>query len=237
MDITPVNVQNSPLYRQDFGPDGDILVSNAYDSPTDLVFDDTVSEKPDPMALFSAWLAAAKETEINDANAMALATVDQSGLPDLRMVLLNGWDKRGFVFFTNTQSAKGEELSQHPKAALLFHWKSLRRQVRVRGGVTPVNPDEADSYFASRARRSQIGAHASQQSRPLSSRTDLVDAADRLETEFEGQDVPRPAHWSGFRINPVQIEFWQDGEFRLHDRVVFRRDDPGGPWTSQRLYP
>lgn len=209
----------------------------AEDSPTIALFDDLNAAKPDPFQLFSHWLETAKAEEINDPNAMALATVDENGLPDLRMVLLNGFSDKGFMFFTNTQSAKGSELALHPKAALLFHWKSVRRQVRLRGSVVPVSEDESDAYFASRPRGSQIGAHASAQSRPLGSREALQTTVNDLEAKFEGKTVPRPAHWSGFRIEPVQIEFWQNGEFRLHDRITYRRDAPGGPWSSQRLNP
>lgn len=209
----------------------------AEDSPTEALFSGHEDARPDPFELFIHWLEAAKVEEINDPNAMALATVDANGLPDVRMVLLNGLSRDGFVFFTNTHSAKGQELAAHPGAALLFHWKSLRRQVRVRGPVVPVSDAEADAYFASRPRGSQIGAHASAQSQPLSSRRQLVDRVDELEGEFAGGDVPRPVHWSGYRIEPLQIEFWQNGEFRLHDRVAYTRDDPGGPWASRRLYP
>lgn len=209
----------------------------AEDSPTTALFDDQISEKPDPFELFSDWLNAAKTEEINDPNAMALATVDQDGLPDVRMVLLNGLSDKGFVFFTNTESAKGRELAGHPKAALLFHWKSLRRQVRVRGPVVPVSTAEADTYFATRARGSQIGAHASAQSRELTSRDVLRGLVAQNEQQFKTGDVPRPAHWSGYRVEPVQIEFWQNGEFRLHDRITYRRQSPRDPWTSQRLFP
>lgn len=207
------------------------------DSPTAALFADDASARPDPFELFSHWLDAAKTEEINDPNAMALATVDAKGLPDVRMVLLNGLSSKGFVFFTNTHSAKGQELAAHPSAALLFHWKSLRRQVRVRGPVIAVTDAEADAYFASRPRGSQIGAHASDQSRVLSSRKKLVDRVAELDAKLKDNEVARPPHWSGYRIEPLQIEFWQNGEFRLHDRVTYTRDDPGGPWISQRLYP
>lgn len=210
---------------------------NAEDSPTRTLFDDSLAEKPDPFDLFSHWLVEAKAEELNDPNAMALATVDVDGLPDVRMVLLNGLSDQGFVFFTNTQSAKGDELAAHPRAALLFHWKSLRRQVRVRGDVTPVSSDEADAYFASRHRGSQIGAHASAQSRQLGTKEQLKVKVAELERKYEGQNVPRPAHWSGYRIAPIQIEFWQDGEFRLHDRISYRRHQPGDPWSTSRLNP
>ena len=188
----------------------------------------------DPIRLFAEWLAEAEATEPNDPNAMALATVDGDGLPDVRMVLLKGHDARGFVFYTNFDSTKGRQLIAHPRAALVVHWKSLRRQVRVRGSVTEVTPAEADAYFASRSRGSQVGAWASIQSRPLESRAALEKAAAEYSAKFPGA-VPRPPHWSGFRLAPVEIEFWQDGAFRLHDRVVFRRI--GDKWEKTRLNP
>ena len=192
---------------------------------------------PDPMALFSSWMAEARTTEPNDPDAVALATVDADGLPDVRMVLLKGADARGFVFYTNLQSAKGQELEANPMAAMCFHWKSLRRQVRVRGPVVPVSDAEADAYFASRARGSRIGAWASVQSRPLESKFALEKRLARVAAKFPFGDIPRPAYWSGFRIAPLEIEFWRNGAFRLHDRRVFRRDTPAGPWTAARLYP
>lgn len=189
---------------------------------------------PDPFDLFDAWLAQAAAAEPNDPNAMALATVDASGLPDVRMVLLKGHDRRGFVFYTNLQSVKGMELAANPQAALLFHWKSLRRQVRVRGAVSPVTTEEADEYFVSRPRGSRIGAWASAQSRPARDRAELEARVAAREAEFP-DEVPRPAHWSGFRVAPQQIEFWQDGAFRLHDRFVFVPD--GDEWRVTRLFP
>jgi pyridoxamine 5'-phosphate oxidase len=189
---------------------------------------------PDPFALFEAWLGEAAATEPNDPNAMALATADADGLPDVRMVLLKGHDRRGFVFYTNLQSAKGEELAANPQAAILFHWKTLRRQVRVRGAVSPVTPEEADEYFASRPRLSRIGAWASDQSRPARDRGELEARVAARETEFPDA-VPRPPHWSGFRIAPQRIEFWQDGAFRLHDRFVYTPDGHG--WRVTRLFP
>lgn len=190
-----------------------------------------------PFALFDDWFAEAARSEVNDPNAMALATVDQDGLPDVRMVLLKGTDPAGFVFYTNTESAKGTELAGNPKAAVVFHWKSLQRQVRVRGPVERVTDEEADAYFASRARDSRIGAWASQQSRPLESRFALEKAVAYHAARFAVGEVPRPPHWTGFRIRPVYMEFWQNGLFRLHDRVVFRRPTPEDDWNRQRLYP
>ena len=188
----------------------------------------------DPNSLFAEWLGEAEAAEPNDPNAMALATVDGDGMPNVRMVLLKGHDATGFVFFTNFESAKGLELLAHAKSAGLFHWKSLRRQVRVRGSVTEVTPAEADAHFATRSRGSQIGAWASSQSRPLESRAALEKAAADYAAKYPGV-VPRPPYWSGFRLAPVEIEFWQDGAFRLHDRVVFRR--VGDRWEKTRLNP
>ena len=197
--------------------------------------DESIFERSEPFALFAEWLEAAKASEPNDANAMTLATVDASGLPDARMVLLKDVDGRGFTFFSNQESAKGEQLWAHPSAALLFHWKSLRRQVRVRGAVEPVSADEADAYFASRARESRIGAWVSDQSRPLASR-DVLEAGVVAETaRFDGGEVPRPEHWIGWRVIPQQIEFWRDRAFRLHDRLRFEREGDG--WKSTRLWP
>jgi pyridoxamine 5'-phosphate oxidase len=193
------------------------------------------TESPDPIALFGEWLREAEGSEPNDPNAMALATVDGDGLPDVRMVLMEGFDERGFTFFTNYGSAKGREILANPKAAAVFHWKSLRRQVRLRGPVSEVSAAEADEYFASRSRGSRIGAWASQQSRPLESRFALEKAAAKYAAKFAIGEIPRPDYWSGFRIAPVEIEFWKDGAFRLHDRVRFTRD--GGSWTRARLYP
>ncbi len=193
-------------------------------------------EADEPLALFQRWFADAQAQEINDPNAMAVATVDADGLPDCRMVLLKGVDERGFVFYTNTSSAKGRELFGQPKAALLFHWKSLRRQVRVRGRVEPAGVEEADAYFASRARGSQIGAWASDQSAPLASRALLEDKVAALERRFGEAPVPRPPHWSGYRVVPSHIEFWRDRRSRLHDRLAFARE-PGGGWTHTMLCP
>ena len=191
----------------------------------------------DPFSLFGQWLEAAQEKEINDPNAMALASVDEDGLPNVRMVLLKGFDERGFVFYTNFESAKGTELQGQSKAAMCFHWKSLRRQVRIRGSVTIVSDEEADDYFATRPRGSRIGAWASRQSRPLESKFALEKEVARVTARHALGAIPRPPHWSGFRVVPVEIEFWQDGKFRLHDRLVFRRSDPEASWSTERLYP
>ena len=188
----------------------------------------------DPFALFESWLKEALKSEVNDANAMNLATVDADGMPNCRMVLLKGVDPAGFVFYTNTRSAKGRELAGNPKAALTFHWKSLRRSVRVRGDVEGVTDAEADAYFATRARQSQLGAHASDQSRPMAERALFELRLDALEQRYPGP-VPRPAHWSGWRVVPRVIEFWQDMPFRLHDRLVYRREGTG--WATTKLYP
>lgn len=194
-----------------------------------------IFDRDDPFSLFADWFADAKHKEPNDPNAMALATADETGLPDVRMVLLKDFDADGFVFYTNLESAKGLQIGANPQAALCFHWKSLRRQVRLRGAVEPVTPDEADAYFASRARDSRIGAWASKQSRPLESRFALEKAVAREAARFGLGTVPRPPHWSGFRLKPQHFEFWRDRPFRLHDRLVFDRRDAG--WTSSRLYP
>ncbi|HEY0435892.1 MAG TPA: pyridoxamine 5'-phosphate oxidase [Phenylobacterium sp.] len=189
----------------------------------------------DPFALFNAWLAEALTKEPNDANAMSLATVDADGLPDVRMVLLKDADARGFVFYSNVESAKGRELAANPQAALLFHWKSLRRQVRVRGAVQRVSEAEADAYWATRARPAQLGAWASQQSRPLPDRLALEKKIAEFGLKFGLGKVPRPPHWTGFRISPQSLEFWRDRPFRLHERLVFTRAEGG--WTTSRLYP
>lgn len=194
------------------------------------------TEESDPFSLFRAWLEEAGNSEINDPNAMSLATVDPDGLPNVRMVLLKGLDDRGFVFFTNFESAKGQEILASKKAALCFHWKSLRRQVRVRGDVETVSDDEADAYFQSRPRNSRIGAWASKQSRPLESRFALEKAVAEYTAKHLIGEIPRPAYWSGFRIVPSSIEFWHDRPFRLHDRVAFKRD-AAAIWSKTRLYP
>ena len=197
--------------------------------------DETMFERSEPYGLFAEWLEAAKAGEPNDANAMTLATIDADGMPDARIVLLKDVDGRGFTFFSNQESAKGEQLWAHPSAALVFHWKSLRRQVRVRGVVEQVSAAEADAYFASRARESRIGAWASDQSRPLDSRAVLEARVVEQTAGFDGQDVPRPDRWTGWRVVPQQIEFWRDRAFRLHDRLRFDRD--GEAWRRTRLWP
>ena len=191
----------------------------------------------DPLALFGAWMAEAEAAEPVDPEAMALATVDAEGLPDVRMILLKGADERGFVFYTNCESAKGRELATNPQAALLFYWKSLGRQIRLRGPVEPTTEAEADAYFATRHRESRIGACASQQSRPLASRAALEAEVARLTKALGAGPVPRPSYWRGYRLIPIEIEFWRSGDFRLHDRIVFRRASPQQPWTKTRLYP
>ena len=188
----------------------------------------------DPFDLFEAWLREAEAGEPNDPNAMTLATTTRDGRPSARMVLLKGHDRRGFVFYTNLQSRKGEELAANPRAALLFHWKSLRRQIRIEGVCEPVSEAEADAYFGSRARVSRLGAIASDQSRPLPDRAVFEQRVSELDRRYPG-DIPRPGHWSGFRVVPELIEFWQDMPFRLHDRTVFRRADEG--WAVGKLYP
>jgi pyridoxamine 5'-phosphate oxidase len=195
------------------------------------------TEAAEPFALFAAWLEDAKKSEPADPTAMTLATVDETGLPNARMVLLKGVDDRGFVFYTNLESRKGHELLGHPKAALVFHWKSLTRQVRVRGSVERVTDAEADAYFATRPRGSQIGAWASKQSSPLESRMAFEKAIALTTAKYAIGTVPRPPHWSGFRIVPVSMEFWHDRPFRLHDRVEYRRETLGAPWVKTRLYP
>ena len=195
------------------------------------------SQAEDPLTLFAAWMEEAVRAEPADPNAMALATVDSAGLPDVRMVLLKGFDARGFVFYTNLTSRKGEELATNPQAALLFHWKSLTRQVRLRGPVEPVSEAEADAYFASRPRGAQIGAWASKQSAPLEDRFALEKAVARFAAKYAIGTVPRPPHWSGFRVVPLLIEFWHDRPFRLHQRVEFRRATVDAPWAKTGLYP
>ncbi len=191
----------------------------------------------DPMAQFATWYQDARAKEVNDPDGMALATVDEAGLPNVRMVLMKSFDARGFVFFTNFESAKGRELLASRKAALLFHWKSLRRQVRVRGPVSIVTDAEADAYFATRPKDAQIGAWASAQSRPMHGRFEFEKEIARYAARYALGKVDRPSHWSGFRVTPLEIEFWRDRRFRLHDRVVYRRASPELAWASSRLYP
>ena len=195
------------------------------------------TEASDPFALFELWLAEAAAPEINDPEAMALATVDADGLPDARMVLCKGADARGLVFYSNVESAKGRELAGQPKAAALFHWKSLRRQARFRGAVAELTGADSDAYFAARPRGSQIGAWASQQSRPLELRAALEAAVEAYERRFGNAAVPRPDHWRGYRLEPVEIEFWRDRPSRLHERLQFKRLNPGSPWERRLLYP
>ena len=207
----------------------------------DAFFADAAKEPPlaedgDPFALFADWMRDAEKGEPNDPNGMALATVDAGGLPDVRMVLLKGVDARGFVFYTNTESAKGVELAAG-KAAILFHWKSLRRQVRIRGTVERVTAAEADAYFATRPRGSQIGAWASEQSRAMPDRLALERRVAEYALKFGVKPIPRPPHWSGYRLRPLEIEFWRDRPFRLHERLAYARPEPAGGWTVRRLYP
>jgi pyridoxamine 5'-phosphate oxidase len=201
----------------------------------DSAEDQSVVPDGDPFALFDAWMAEARASEPNDSNAMALATATPEGKPSVRMVLLKGHGPDGFVFYTNTQSRKGGELLANPNAALLFHWKSLRRQIRIEGPLETVDEATADAYFASRARDSQLGAVASDQSRPLDNRKTFVERYEAARDRFEGQDIVRPPHWTGFRLNPQTIEFWHDRPHRLHERRQFVR--AGSDWTSTLLYP
>ncbi|MCG5476369.1 MAG: pyridoxamine 5'-phosphate oxidase [Sinorhizobium fredii] len=195
------------------------------------------TDADEPFSLFGTWLKDAEKNEVNDPNAVALATVDPDGLPNVRMVLLKGFDESGFVFYTNFESQKGRELLSTLKAAMCFHWKSLRRQVRLRGPVEIVADEEADEYFRSRPRGSRIGAWASKQSRPLESRFALEKAVAEFTARHAIGEIPRPEYWSGFRIRPTSIEFWHDRPFRLHDRVEFRRPVPEGGWEKVRMYP
>ncbi len=194
----------------------------------------------DPLAVFAEWFARAETEELNDPNAMTLATAARNGLPSARIVLLKEWDARGFVFYSNRESRKGEELADNPEVALLFHWKSLRRQVRIEGHAEPVSDAEADAYYASRPRLSRLGAWASSQSRELSARIELERRVAEFEARFPGETIPRPPHWSGWRVVPARFEFWQDMPFRLHDRTVFTRsgETSAGPiWATMKLFP
>jgi pyridoxamine 5'-phosphate oxidase len=199
--------------------------------------DGGIAAKDDPMALFDAWMEEAKKAEPNEANAMAIATADAAGRPNIRMVLLKAADRRGFVFYTNTESAKGRELTAKPNIALNFHWKSLRKQIRVRGPVEPVSAEEADAYFATRPKDSQIGAWASPQSRPMETRFALEREIAKAAARYALVKVPRPPYWSGYRVIPLEIEFWRDRPFRLHDRLVYTRADAQTPWRTGRLFP
>lgn len=201
------------------------------------VDDGGIAPQNDPLVQFGAWLAEAGTTEPNEPEAMALATVDARGWPDVRMVLLKSADEQGFVFYTNLESAKGRALQAHPHAALCFHWKTLRRQIRVRGPVSQVSDHEADAYFASRAKDSQIGAWASAQSRRMEARFGFEREIAKYAARFALGKVPRPPHWSGFRLTPLEIEFWRDRPFRLHDRLLYRRETAETPWRTERLYP
>lgn len=229
------------LWRRYIASMSDDTLIPASPSEDDYVTQVTTAEplpllpEADPIALFETWLKAAVESEPNDANAMTVATVDADGLPDARMVLLKDVGPDGFTFYTNLESAKGRELAANPRAALLFHWKSLRRQVRVRGAVERVSDAEADAYFATRARHSQLGAWASDQSRPLTDRFALEKRVAEAGLRFGLGKVARPPHWSGFRVRPQSIEFWRDRPFRLHERLVFTRAAQG--WTTSRLFP
>ncbi len=196
---------------------------------------DLIPNVTDPMALFETWFGEAKEAELNDPDAMSLATSTPDGVPSVRMVLLKGLGPDGFVFYTNKESRKGEQIARNSNAALCFHWKSLRRQVRVEGRLTEVTPEQADEYFASRSRESQVAAWAADQSRPMADRGVFLDRVKEAARRFEGQDVARPPHWSGFRLEPAMIEFWLDQPHRMHDRLVYRKS--GNNWTTERLYP
>jgi pyridoxamine 5'-phosphate oxidase len=204
--------------------------------PSSLMNSD-FTEVNEPLRLFKAWFEEATRTEPADPNAMAVATVDADGMPNVRVVLMKEFDERGFVFYTNVDSQKGRELSSHAKAGLVFYWKSLKRQVRIRGAVERVTAAEADAYFATRPRLAQIGAWASKQSSPLESRLAFEKAVALHTAKYAVGAVPRPPNWSGYRIVPLTIEFWHDRPYRLHDRIEFRRDAPGQPWNKTRLYP
>jgi pyridoxamine 5'-phosphate oxidase len=204
--------------------------------PSQLTFSDFPDAR-EPFAPFEAWMAEAKASEPRDPDAMALATVDADGMPNVRMVLLKGWGPDGFVFYTNRESAKGRELDAQGKAALTLYWKSLSRQVRMRGPVQPVTGAESDAYFSSRPRGAQIGAWASRQSRPLASRAELEAAVAGIEQKYASGPVSRPPHWIGYRLVPLYVEFWTEQPFRLHERIVFSRETPAAPWSRERLYP
>jgi pyridoxamine 5'-phosphate oxidase len=198
---------------------------------------DLMNEATDPLVLFDAWFAEARAAEISDPNAMALATSTPDGMPSVRTVLLKGHGGDGFVFYTNLESRKGVELARNPRAALCFHWKSLRRQIRIDGPVEQVAAEEADAYFNSRPRGSRIGAWASIQSRPLDARETLEARVDEIDARFAGSEIPRPVFWSGLRVKPLRMEFWQDRPSRLHDRILFEREAHDAGWRVTRLYP
>lgn len=204
--------------------------------PSPLAIEASALPESEPLALFTVWFAEAQASELNDANAMALATATSDGRPSMRMVLLKDYGPEGFVFYTNAQSRKGAEIAANPYAALLFHWKSLRRQIRIEGSLSEVTGAEADAYFHSRSRLSQLGSAASNQSRPLPERKAYLDRVEALAERYPHGDIPRPAHWTGFRLDPVAIEFWLDRPGRLHDRRRFTREEDGG-WASTLLYP
>ncbi|MEZ5994785.1 MAG: pyridoxamine 5'-phosphate oxidase [Hyphomonadaceae bacterium] len=219
---------------------GDDLIppSPTYDPAAPPPPDDAaLFAEAEPFALFERWFREAKEKEPNDPNGMALATADAAGFPDVRMVLLKSFDQHGFVFYSNAESAKGRQLEENPGAALCMHWKSLRRQVRVRGVAEPVSDAEADAYFQSRDRGARLGAWASQQSRPLEDRLALEKRIAAFAAKYGLGEVPRPEYWRGYRVAPLTMEFWRDRPFRLHDRLVFTRAAPGQDWQRQRLYP
>jgi pyridoxamine 5'-phosphate oxidase len=199
--------------------------------------DGGITPRTDPFVLFQEWLKEAESAEPNDPNAMALATADADGVPDVRMVLLKGADERGFVFYSNADSIKGAELAANPKAALNFHWKSLRKAVRVQGAVARVSDAEADAYFATRPKDSQIGAWASPQSRPMEGRFVFEKAIAEYAVKYALTKVPRPPYWTGWRVTPLRIEFWRDRPFRLHDRLVYTRATADAPWRTERLFP
>ncbi len=211
----------------------DKMRAGYYGGPPDEKF----GEAKDPFQLFDQWMAEARDHEVSDPNAMSLATVDADGLPNVRVVLLQNITDGGFDFYTNFESQKGQELLGQRVAAANFHWKSLRRQIRLRGSIATVSDAEADAYYATRPRGSRIGAWASAQSRPLSARAELEAAVEQYDDKYSDDDVPRPPHWSGFRLTPIEIEFWHDRPFRLHERVLFRRENADADWVRTYLYP